>query len=799
MKGANLFVISSLVGGFLICSVGLAQNLKTGGIRGGVFDNYGNPVPGITLFLEGTNLGVVADENGMFVFGKIDPGSHTLVISGIGYKQQKKTINLKHGEILQIEIQIEEDLEVLDEVMVLGKSVSSELSEGAITISSLSTRPFLARAMGAEDLVKTTTGVVVRQNGGLGSNVNINLNGLSGQAVRIYYDGIPVQVFGGGLQLNTIPIDALERIDVYKGVAPVDVGTDALGGGINLVPSKKSVDYINVSYSLGSFNTHRFTFNGNKKISKRASLYTLSFLNYSDNNYKMRNIRSITEQTLPDGVVVLGKDEFIDVRRFHNRHLSGYIEGGLNWQELKWADQLELGTSFAYRDDEIQHGAFIFRSAVGEATTRFKTLYQRLDYRKNFFHNKLSIRYNGVISITQDEVNDSTLSIYNWRGELLQSSNAPGAEIFARPTQRIGENLGSAHRAIAGYRINKQLEVSFSEFYQYTKIDGNDPVGGRLNIEGESIDPNTIPSTLIRNVFGAEVKGNFLREKLSPVIFFKNYYFSSEAIDILQLNATRLPIRKVNANENGYGAAVKYEISPSFFVRSSYEYALRIPTEGEIFGNFSSILPNYELRPERSRNYNLGLQYSKFYSGLREIFVQVDAFIRDQEDLIRPDAFGPENTIFINEAQVAGKGVEAALRYGPLQSLNLSANLTYQSNRIGTSEVQVPNVPRFFYNVGMRFTPENTFENRQRKLEFFWNYFFTDRFSINEVPNISTANPDFIIPAQHLHNTGIIYRVEDRNLSFSFNLQNIFNSEVFDNFKIPRPGINYNFKINYSL
>jgi len=787
-----------LLVGYLTVRVGTIQAQNNITVYGSVKGLSGNALPGIRLLLEGTNHGTVTDEKGDFEINNIPSGNYILIISAIGYKPKRLPISLAEEQHLKLDILLEEATS-LGEVVVMGKSQSREISEAPIAISSLSTQPVLAQALGAEELLKTTTGVIVRQNGGLGSNVNINLNGLSGQAVRIYYDGMPIDVFGGGLQLNTIPIDALKRVDVYKGVTPVAIGTDALGGGVNLVPAKKSFDYLNASYTFGSFNTHRVTFSANKQLSEQASLSFLSYYNYSDNDYKMRNIRSITEQTLPNGSVVAGNDEFIDVRRFHNRHVSGYVEAAIKWRELKWADRLELGTSYALRDDEVQHGAFIFRSAVGEATSRFQTLAQRLDYRNGLIDDKLYLRYNGVLSLTRNEVNDSTQTIYNWRGERLQSTDAGGSEIFANPTLREGTNLSTAHRAIATYNVHKQLQFTLSEFYRLTKIEGNDQVGGRLNIGGEPIDPNTIPSTLTRNVVGAELKGNFLKEKLTPVIFFKNFYFRSQAIDILQLNATRLPIRNVDANENGYGAAIKYAFSPSFFVRSSYEYALRIPTEREIFGNFGSILPNYELRPERSRNYNLGIQYSKFLSGSREIFFQLDGFIRNQEDLIRPDAFGPENTIFVNEAVVEGRGLEAAFRHSPLKSLQLSANVTYQSNTIGSSKIQVPNLPRFFYNVGMRLTPHQLFENQDRKLEFFWNYFFTDRFSINEVPDFNSANPDFIIPAQHLHNTGIIYRMEDKNLSFSFNLQNVFNAEVFDNFRIPRPGINYNFKINYSL
>ncbi len=138
--------------------------------------------------------------------------------------------------------------------------------------------------------------------------------------------------------------------------------------------------------------------------------------------------------------------------------------------------------------------------------------------------------------------------------------------------------------------------------------------------------------------------------------------------------------------------------------------------------------------------------------------------------------------------------------------MNLSGNFTYQSSEIASSSsaatgsigAQVPNQPLLFYNLGARYTIENVLK-ASNSLEVFWDYFFIDRFSINEVQDLDTANPLFIVPAQNVHNTGLIYRLPEEGLSFSFSLQNVFNAEVFDNFRIPRPGINYQIKVNYSL
>ncbi|MEL6918235.1 MAG: TonB-dependent receptor, partial [Bacteroidota bacterium] len=450
---------------------------------------------------------------------------------------------------------------------------------------------------------------------------------------------------------------------------------------------------------------------------------------------------------------------------------------------------------------------FIINTSVGEAEREVNTFAQRLNYKKKLFKDKLNLRYHGVLSLAKSQTRDSTTSIFNWRGERLLTPNNSGSEIFSIPTLREGRDLGTAHRFNAGYSLRENVVFTISDFYSYSRIKGDDPVGIRLDIDGQSLDPNTIPSRLNRNIFGAELKTELFKEKITAIAFYKNYDYKAESIDILQVNATLLPVREVQDNNNGYGFALKYQMSPKFFIRSSFEKAIRIPNENEVFGDFGAILPNFTLRPENSNNLNLGVSFESQVGNDKFISLKVDGFLRDQEDLIRLDQFGPENSRFINEDQVDGMGIEVSTRMIPWNNLRLSGNFTYQSNEIGSNGdlasegsigVQVPNIPRLFYNVGANYTFNNLFGS-SNSLDVFWTYFFTDRFSINEVQDLDTANPDFIIPEQNIHNAGLTYVLDGKGLSFSLNIQNVFDAEIFDNFRIPRPGVNYAFKINYSL
>ena len=140
----------------------------------------------------------------------------------------------------------------------------------------------------ATDLLDRTAGVRLGQSGGMGSDVQYNINGLTGNSVRIFIDGIPIRNYGASFSLSSIPPSMIERVEVYKGVVPGQLAEDALGGAINVVLKKKTLKNLTTSYSYGSFNTHRWDLNGNYRDAKTGfTMRGSAFYNYSDNSYKV--------------------------------------------------------------------------------------------------------------------------------------------------------------------------------------------------------------------------------------------------------------------------------------------------------------------------------------------------------------------------------------------------------------------------------------------------------------------------------------------------------------------------------
>lgn len=112
--------------------------------------------------------------------------------------------------------------------------------------------------------------------------------------------------------LSNIPAGLAKRVEVYKGVVPIELGGDALGGAINIVTDNSRRTRVNASYSYGSFNTHKSNVYAEHTTKNGFYVSLNAYQNYSDNDYKVH----IDSYTKGDGSGQVVEGDFT-VRRFH--------------------------------------------------------------------------------------------------------------------------------------------------------------------------------------------------------------------------------------------------------------------------------------------------------------------------------------------------------------------------------------------------------------------------------------------------------------------------------------------------
>ncbi|MEM7151864.1 MAG: TonB-dependent receptor [Myxococcota bacterium] len=88
------------------------------------------------------------------------------------------------------------------------------------------------------EVIARTPGATVRSFGGLGQFGAVSLRGSSPQQVATFVDGVPLTSSVAGLvDLGSIPLDGLGRVEIYRGYVPVAFGGAAIGGAIDLKAS----------------------------------------------------------------------------------------------------------------------------------------------------------------------------------------------------------------------------------------------------------------------------------------------------------------------------------------------------------------------------------------------------------------------------------------------------------------------------------------------------------------------------------------------------------------------------------
>ena len=205
-------------------------------VKGTVRDSYG-VLFGANVSLKGTNKGDQTDEKGIYEI-QCNEGGYLVSVSFVGFKTQTKKISVKRNENIELDFLLEEDAYQLDDIVIRSKTKAEVLREQSYAVEVVENKVLKNVSISAGEILNKVSGVNIRQSGGFGEDAVLSLNGLSGSQVRVFIDGIPMEFFGSSLSLNNFPSNLIEQIEVYKGVVPIHLSSDALGGAVNITTNK---------------------------------------------------------------------------------------------------------------------------------------------------------------------------------------------------------------------------------------------------------------------------------------------------------------------------------------------------------------------------------------------------------------------------------------------------------------------------------------------------------------------------------------------------------------------------------
>lgn len=765
----------------LLISISAFSQHKTM-ISGKVLSTEKTTVDFATVYLKGTNYGGTTNEEGIYHL-QAPAGEYTLVVSAIGYKTVEKPVKLMRGERTKMNVVISPQATELDEVVVVSNGVT-RLKRSAFNAVALDTKALQNSTQNLSEALAQAPGMKIRESGGVGSDMQLMMDGFTGKHIKIFIDGVPQEGVGSSFGLNNIPVNYAERIEVYKGVVPVGFGTDAIGGVINIITKKnRNKWFLDASYSYGSFNTHKSYVNFGQTFRSGLTYEINVFQNYSDNNYYVDTpVKDFTTGAI-------NKKKIEHVKRFHDTYHNEAVIGKIGFVDKKWADRLMFGFTYSHMYKDIQTGV---RQEVvfGGKYRKGYSIMPSLDYRKrDFFVRGLDVVLTANYNKNMTNNVDTSSYEYNWRGE-MRLLRMPGEQSYQN-TRSDNNNWNGT--LTANYRIGKAHTFTFNHVINAFRRSNQ-------SLLNEDSEANAIPKETRKNISG-------LSYRLMPtehwnLSVFGKYYNQFIAGPVATSSAQDDYIRTTNSvSAMGYGAAGTYFILKSLQAKLSYEKAYRLPTNEEMFGDEDLETGDISLRPENSDNVNLNLSYNETF-GKHSVYVEGGLIYRNTKDYIQRNisdlSGGKYGATYVNHGRVETKGYNISVRYGFANWVSVGGNFTQMNVRdnvktvtSGTNQesltygARMPNLPYQFANSDVTFYWRNLWKKGNTLSVTY------DNLYMHSFPLYSEAvgsESEFVVPTQFSHNLTLSYGIQNGRYNISFECRNLTNEKLYDNFSLQKAG-----------
>ena len=675
------------------------------------------------------------------------------------------------------------DKQDLGDVTVEDQSEEMELIHSPMPVSVIDAERFHGRNISLNEVLKRVAGVRLAQQGGLGSRATIAIHGLEGKRVKIFIDGNPLNTPDGTLGINDIPIQLVERIEIYKGVVPARFGGDALGGAVNVVTRDFDGSWVDTTLSLGSYDTQRLTAILTKKWEEqKVEVGIGGFYNHAANDYIMQSPYV----------------EDLKIRRDHDEYES-YIYAFAGKVEDRWFDEIAWELVHFESEQEIQG----IQQNIQQAKNKSDFNFLGLSFEKeHFFVQGLDFEYD----FGRPELNlhfiDKATECFNFDGS-RRACPGLGGEITGVPHDSSDEQNELRHDLNLHYSINRNHAINFHWNSLYSEYIPSDPTAS----EALGYDIGAFPSEKTNTVSTLSYESSFFEDQVVIDVGAKHYDYDY-TITSQARSLTGTPQRtSSDGSESGYYASFRYSPLRDLYLKASYEEAYRLPDSSEAFGDGVGIISSPEIKPEQGNNLNLGILFDRFdVAGMPWLKAELNYFYRDVKDMIK---LVPVNRTsqYVNLGEISVEGFEIEFKADLTDQWYAYFNYTNQElkdeqkylpgtrgTRNPTFGLDVPNVPKEFANIGLEYKTLGLFMD-DSMLKLFWETNWVDEYYYGW--RLSRFQ-DRKIDAQTSHTAGFEYSFNEDEMILGFEVRNLTDEELTDVFNFPLMGRSYNLNLRYT-
>ena len=740
-----------------------------------------------SIYMKGTNYGCSSDDKGLYQL-YVPAGRYTLVVKILGYDTYECLVEVTSNGRLRHDIRLTPVSKELNEVTVTSNA-AKKFNLSAYNAVGIDTRGLQNTTQNLSDALRQAPGMKLRESGGVGSDMQLMMDGFSGKHIKIFIDGVPQDGVGTSFSLNNIPVNFAERIEVYRGVVPVEFGTDAIGGVINIVTKKDARPwYLDASYSYGAFNTHKTNMDFGRTFRNGLTFQANVFQNYSDNDYHIdaKGVKHFIE----GGGSQQNSKITERVKRLHDGYHNEAAIARIGFINRPWADRIMLSLTYSRSYKEIQTDT---RQTVafGQRHRKGWSLMPAFEYKKkNLILKGLDLSMTANYNRNMTNNIDTAKYEYNWLGEMRYKNGRLG-EVSYQDTKAYNDNWNATMQA--AYHIANMHTITFNHIFS--------------SVSRETKTVTTDLSNAIRKVTNKYISGlsyKFMPNNVWNASVFGKFYDQRNSGPLAMTSTDNTLYVKThnNASTLGYGAAGTYRIIDDFLLKVSYERTCRLPTTDELFGDNDLERGKFELKPERSHNYNLNFNYSHTFSKIHSLSFDGGLIYRLTKDYIKRTTENVSGTYYgaySNHGRVKTKGYNLGVRYGygkwlsvggnfnqidvrddePLQETgSQQANLTYQA--------RMPSLPYRFANADLTFNWHGL-GGKGNVLTIVYDILYTHSFPLfSEV--YGNASTKMEVPTQTSHDMTVTYAMHGGKYNLSVECHNITDAKLYDNFNLQKAG-----------
>jgi len=486
-------------------------------------------------------------------------------------------------------------------------------------------------------VIKQEVGVQLRTVGGFGSFSTAQLRGASSQQVVVYLDGVSlIDASTGAFDLSSIPVDNIDRIEIYRGVTPIELSSASIGGAINIITKKAgALRAADLKVTLGSLSTKKLSASYNNNFSSSNFLMTIDYLE-SENDYEI---------LFDNGTVFNKQDDFlVDV---NNNQVKDYS------LLLKWNKAIDSETNVDFRfklNSKNKNIPSVNNSP--DVTTSYST--DSVDLLSQVTSRNI---WSGLADLNIKLDYYTAENVYDDR--LAQQGFFDQLNIYE--TQKV--TLQSFLKFLYKEQELKLLIGAASEDYKY-----------KNELRSRQKSKNTRDSVEL----GIDHRSYYFDKNMTVSLAYRFQVVEDNldhAVDIFD-SVVEQSDKKYTLSDPQLG--VRYQTAHNVFFTANIGQYSRVPLFYELFGDQGVFRGNNDLQQETSINTDIGFNYEfyKPWHWLDETTLYLGLFHNLADNLIVRE-FSAQGIGFADNVDSAViKGFEFQLITFPLKKFNINFNMS---------------------------------------------------------------------------------------------------------------------------